>query len=186
MKSYQITQWCHRFIADHVQKGDICIDATMGNGIDTEFLCELVADEGKVYAFDIQAQALANTKKRLEERNLLHRAELILDSHANMGQYVSQEVACIVFNFGYLPGGDHNLATKAKSSIQAIEQGLLLLKKKGMMSLCIYSGGDSGFEERDALLSFLKSLDGKKYLVIVSEYYNRPNHPPIPVLIIKV
>lgn len=131
MKSYQITQWCHHFIADHVQKGDICIDATMGNGIDTEFLCELVSEEGKVYAFDIQAQALANTKKRLEERNLLHRAELILDSHANMGQYVSQEVACIVFNFGYLPGGDHNLATKAKSSIQAIEQGLLLLKKKG-------------------------------------------------------
>lgn len=186
MKSYQITQWCHHFIAQHVQKGDICIDATMGNGVDTEFLCELIGEEGKVYAFDIQEQAFVNTKKRLEERQLLHRAELILASHEDMRQYVSREVACIVFNFGYLPGGDHSLATKARSSIRAIEEGLLLLKKKGIMSLCIYSGGDSGFEERDALLSFFKSLDGKKYLVIVSEYYNRPNHPPIPVLIIKV
>ena len=54
------------------------------------------------------------------------------------------------------------------------------------MSLCIYSGGDSGFEERDALLSYLKTLDSRKYLVILSSYYNRPNNPPIPVLIRKL
>ena len=54
------------------------------------------------------------------------------------------------------------------------------------MSLCIYSGGDSGFEERDAILSFLKCLDTKYYLVILSSYYNRPNHPPIPVMILKL
>ena len=54
------------------------------------------------------------------------------------------------------------------------------------MSLCIYSGGDSGFEERDALLDYLKQLDTKKYLVILSSYYNRPNNPPIPVLIQKL
>ena len=54
------------------------------------------------------------------------------------------------------------------------------------MSLCIYSGGDSGFEERDAILEELKTLDGKKYLVIKSEYYNRPNNPPMPVMIIKM
>lgn len=53
------------------------------------------------------------------------------------------------------------------------------------MSLCIYSGGETGFEERDILLAYLKSLDEKKYLVIVSAYYNRKNNPPIPVLIIK-
>ena len=55
-----------------------------------------------------------------------------------------------------------------------------------MMSLCIYSGGDSGFEERDALLSFLKDLDYKKYIVILSQYWNRPNHPPIPAIIFKL
>ena len=54
------------------------------------------------------------------------------------------------------------------------------------MTLCIYSGGESGFAERDALLSYLKTLDVKKYLVILSCYYNRPNHPPIPVLIKKL
>ena len=91
-----------------------------------------------------------------------------------------------MFNFGYLPGGDHNLATKKDTSIEAIHEGLRLLRKGGMMSLCIYSGGDSGFEERDAILEELKNLDGKKYLVIKSEYYNRPNNPPMPVMIIKL
>jgi len=95
-------------------------------------------------------------------------------------------VSCIVFNFGYLPGGGHSLATIKGTSVLAIHEGLQLLRKGGMMSLCIYSGGDSGFEEKEAILTELKKLDSKKYLVIVSEYYNRPNNPPIPVLVIKL
>lgn len=103
-----------------------------------------------------------------------------------MDKYVgSGSVSCIVFNFGYLPGGDHALATKAETSIQALSVALSLLKKGGMISLCIYSGGDSGFEERDQILAWLKELDPHKYLVIKSDYYNRPNNPPIPVLVIK-
>lgn len=212
MKNYQITEWCHHFIAAQVEEGDICIDATMGNGNDTEFLCRLVGETGKVYAFDIQEQAVEATRARLAEAGLLKRAELFCESHARMDEVVNEYrhaeqcgasgeekcagksdagadvnglVSCIVFNFGYLPGGNHNVATHAESSIAAIEKGLRLLKKQGIMSLCIYSGGDSGFEERDALLPYLKALDAKKYLVIVSEYYNRPNNPPIPVLVVK-
>ena len=54
------------------------------------------------------------------------------------------------------------------------------------MTICVYSGGDSGFEEKDAVLSFVKGLNPREYLVIQSEYVNRPNHPPVPVLIIKL
>ena len=187
MKRYQITEWCHHFIRDHVKFGDCCIDATAGNGNDTLVLCELVGETGKVIAFDIQEEAVTNTKNRLAEHVVSERAQVLLESHVNMSRYAEEEsVSCIVFNFGYLPGGDHELATRKESSITAIHEGLRLLKKGGMMSLCIYSGGDSGFEERDAILSEIKKLDGKKYLVIVSEYYNRPNNPPIPVLIVKL
>ena len=187
MRKYQITEWCLRFIREHVKEGDICIDATAGNGNDTLALCQLVGESGKVYAFDIQEQAVLNTKKRLADHGVENRAEVLLESHTNMNQYVEADsVSCITFNFGYLPGGDHNLATKKESSIAAIHEGLRLLKKGGMMSLCVYSGGDSGFEERDAILEELKTLDGKKYLVILSQYYNRPNNPPIPAMIIKM
>ena len=184
---YQITEWCHRFILDQVRPGSLCIDATMGNGSDTEFLCRLAGPAGRVLAFDIQETALARTQKRLREAAVPDNYRLILDSHIHMAQYAAAgTVDCIVFNLGYLPGGDHRISTKPDSTLLALEQSLSLLKEGGMISLCIYSGGDTGFEEKDALLSRLKELDPRKYLVIVSSYYNRPNHPPIPVLIRKL
>ena len=78
------------------------------------------------------------------------------------------------------------MATRSASTLRALEQSLSLLQKGGLISLCIYSGGDSGFEERDAVLSWLAELDPHRYLVIRSDYWNRPNHPPIPVLIIRL
>ena len=138
-----------------------------------------------MYAFDIQEAAIEATNKRLQEEGLRDRAELILDGHEKMTEYVKSEVDTIVFNFGYLPGGDHSIATNKSTSIQAIEAGLSLLKKGGLMNLCIYSGGDTGYEEKDAILSYLKELDSKKWLVIVNTYYNRKNDPPIPVFIIR-
>ena len=184
---YQITEWCHHFIKEHLHPGDICIDATMGNGHDTLLLCQLVGENGYVFAFDIQPAALEHTEQKLKNANIPGNYRLILDSHSHMAHYVREaSVDLVVFNFGYLPGGDHTLSTKPSTSIPAIHQGLTLLKKGGLMSLCIYSGGDSGFEERDALLSYLKELDHKKYLVILSSYYNRPKDPPIPVIIRKL
>lgn len=185
MKEYQITEFCHRMIRDHIREGDCCIDATAGNGNDTEFLCRMAGAAGKVYAFDIQRDAIEQTRKRLKEVDLLERAEVILDGHEHMEEHVKETVSAITFNFGYLPGGDHQIATRADTSIQAIEAGLRLLKKGGIMSLCIYSGGDSGFEEKEALLSYLKTLDPRTFLVIVSTYYNRENHPPIPAFVIR-
>ena len=187
MKNYQITSWVHHFLEDHIQPGDICIDTTMGNGNDTALLSRLAGEKGRVIAFDIQQMALDHTSERLIKESCPQNYELVLDSHEAMGAYAEENtVSCITFNLGYLPGGDHAKATKGESSIRAIETGLALLKKKGLMTVCIYSGGDSGFEEKDAVLAYLKALDSKKYLVIVSEYANRPNNPPIPVLVIKL
>lgn len=187
MKNYQITQWCSRFIEEQVKEGDICIDATMGNGNDTLLLSRLAGPDGQVLAFDIQEQALQAARQKLLRENAPANYTLFLESHTHMADHVKPDsVSCIVFNFGYLPGGDHSLATRSETSIQALEQSLTLLKKGGLLSLCIYSGGDSGFEERNALLTWLKKLDSHNYLVIRSDYYNRPNNPPIPVLVIRL
>lgn len=131
MKATQITQWCARFITEQVQPGDICIDATMGNGNDTLLLCSLCQETGHVYAFDIQEQALAHTRQRLLNADVPTNYTLLLESHANMDHYVQPDsVSCIVFNLGYLPGGDHAKATHASSSIEALTKSLSLLKKR--------------------------------------------------------
>ena len=53
------------------------------------------------------------------------------------------------------------------------------------MSLSIYYGRDTGFEEKDAILEFIRTLPVGEYAVIVSEFVNRPNCPPISVRIYK-
>lgn len=75
----------HAHLQSWIHSGDFVIDATAGNGKDTEFLCGLVGREGKVLAFDIQEQAVENTKKRLAEHGWSEVGEVVLDSHANMG-----------------------------------------------------------------------------------------------------
>ena len=186
MKQSQITLWCHEVIRSQSPEGGFYIDATMGNGSDTLFLCELAGVAGRVLAFDIQDAALQKTAEVLKEHGYEERAELIHDGHEHMDLYAGEEFADVIcFNFGYLPGGDHAIATRADTSVAAVEKGLRILKSGGMMSLCIYSGGDTGFEEKERLLAFLKELPSREYTVIVNQYYNRGNNPPLPVFIFK-
>lgn len=174
----------HSIISSKVRKGDTCIDATAGRGNDTAFLCELVGESGRVVAFDIQQDAVDSTNKLLAERGLT--AEVIRRSHEFMAEYAEPEsVGVIVFNLGYLPGGDHTIFTHAESSIKAITSGLELLRHGGIMCVSIYHGGATGYEERDALLEWLKELDSQKYQVLVVRFHNWNNDPPIPVLIMK-
>lgn len=174
----------HKWMREHIGEGAFCIDATAGRGFDTAFLCEVVGKSGRVLAFDIQEEATISTKRLLEEKGL--NAEVYQESHTQMKDYAKIEsVDGIMFNFGYLPGGDHTICTHKEDSIKAIEVGLELLKKQGVMALCIYHGGDTGFEEKEAILSYLKTIDSKKYTVIVSEFFNRPNFPPIFAGIIR-
>lgn len=176
----------HIVLKTHVKEGDICIDATAGRGRDTAYFCSLVGETGRVLTFDIQQQALDSTAQLLAREGYTPRAQLILDSHSNMAQYAEPgSVDAIGFNFGWLPGGDHSLFTVPKTSIPAIQAGLTLLRVGGLMSLGIYYGGQSGFEERDALLAFLPTLDSNRYTVMETHFCNRSNNPSISVFILK-
>ena len=186
MKQSQITYWCHEIIRSQARTEGLYIDATMGNGNDTLMLCELAGKAGEVFAFDIQKQAVDATRGLLDKQQVRTNYHLILYGHENIDNYIQPSSADVIcFNFGYLPGGDHEIATKASTSIVAIQKGLELLKSGGMMSLCIYSGGDTGFEEKDCILDYIKELPAKEYTVIVNQYYNRENNPPMPIFIFK-
>ncbi|MBS5149959.1 MAG: class I SAM-dependent methyltransferase [Butyricicoccus pullicaecorum] len=182
--SYNTLSFAHDFIRRYVKQGDFCIDATAGRGRDTALLCSLVGTSGNVLAFDIQQSAVAQTEQLLHAQNL--HAQVILDSHANMERYAAPEsVDCIVFNFGRLPGGDPDIFTTEQSSIKAIAAGLRLLKSGGIMSLSIYYGGANGYAERDAILQYLRTIDDRKYSVLVGDWANRTGDPPIPVFLWK-
>ena len=71
----------HRFLAEHVRPGDLCIDATAGRGYDTAYLAGLTGETGRVLAFDIQQEAVDSTNALLRKRGLDRIAQVHLDSH---------------------------------------------------------------------------------------------------------
>lgn len=169
-----------------IKTGDTVVDATMGNGNDTAFLCELVGEEGRVYAFDIQEDAISTTKERLTELNYEDRAELIYDGHENIDKYVSEKVKLIIFNLGYLPRGDRRVTTKSKTTIKSIKKSLDILDKHGIILLVIYPGHESGLQEKLAIEEFTRDLNQKEFSVLNMSFKNQINNPPEVLCIEKL
>ena len=172
------------YLAAHLPHAALCIDATCGNGGDTAFLCRLVGPEGRVLGFDIQPEAIASTRARLETQGLA--AELFCDSHANLLHHVRPGTADIVmFNFGWLPGADHRVFSTAESSIPALEAALTALRPGGVLSAILYSGRVIGTGEKQSILGWLRALPLEKYTVLVCDFANWADTAPLPCLVLK-
>ncbi len=176
----------HDIIMKVVKEGDHVIDATAGNGNDTAFLASLVGPSGRVYAFDIQEPAIENTRRRIRERGFEERVVLIKDGHQNMDLYVQEKVSAVMFNLGYLPGGDHSIQTRGQTTIAAINKSMELLKKGGLITVVVYYGGDSGFDEKNQIMEYIKTIDFRRFTVMKTEFPNQPNCPPILICIEKL
>ncbi|EQK37946.1 MULTISPECIES: tRNA (mnm(5)s(2)U34)-methyltransferase [Paraclostridium] len=172
-------------LEDVIKEGDIVIDATMGNGYDTKYLAEKVGENGLVYSFDVQEEAIKSTKKRLEKADLIDRVNLILDGHQNMDMYVNKEVSCVMFNLGYLPRAKHQVITKPETTLEAIKKSLELLKPNGIVSIAIYTGHEGGMEECDEVFGYVSKLDQSEYSVLNCNFVNQINHPPRLIMIEK-
>lgn len=153
-----LTDDAHCLIKEHFKdkaKG-LAVDATCGNGFDSQFLCGLGFEQ--LIGFDIQAQAISATRQRLVERKYTQ-FKLIEASHELLENYISSSIDCIMFNFGYLPNGNKRVTTEASSSIKALRSACRLLSKHGVISLICYPGHASGAIEAQAILTDVKALD---------------------------
>lgn len=167
-----ISLLAHDIIDKYVKNNNIAIDCTLGNGHDSDFLCERFV---KVYSFDIQESAIQNYSKNKRDNNII-----IYDSHENILKYVKEEsVDCIVYNLGFLPGGDKNITTLAESTLNSIKNTLDILNKNGLILICSYLGHREGMREKEILLPFLKELDKSKYGVVAHEFINRSETAPM-------
>lgn len=159
-------------ILQAVCPGDTAVDATMGNGHDTLMLCEAVGAEGRVYAFDVQEQALEETRKRLQEHGVAERAVLRCTGHEHMAEYVREPVQAVMFNLGWLPGGDHQVTTRWETTKQAVESALELLALMGVLVICVYPGHAEGEREAGELAGLLSGLSNREYNVLHQRFLN--------------
>lgn len=172
-----ISSISHDIIFKYTQNKEIAIDCTLGNGHDCDFLKDVFK---RVVAFDIQEIAIENYKAKGYDN-----VELILDSHDKLDFYVNEKVDCIIYNLGYLPGGDKNVTTVSETTLNSIKQGLNLLKSGGIMTIAVYYGHYEGFLEKTCILNYLETLPKNKYGIMKLEYVNRDNNPPLLLIIEK-
>ena len=88
------------FILQHLKEGEVAVDFTMGNGNDTLFLSKAVGASGRVYAFDIQEEALNSTRARLTENGAPENYTLICASHHRVREFVKEPIKAGMFNLG--------------------------------------------------------------------------------------
>lgn len=163
-------------ILPHVHVGGTVVDFTMGNGHDTLWLSETVGPRGKVYAFDIQQNALDSTKKLLSE-NRSENCTLILDSHSNVKDHVKEPICAGLFNLGFLPGGDKSITTMTETSLKAIRDGIDLLEDDGGLLVAVYPGHAEGTREGDAIEEMLKEYDRRNVCCSKFKIINSPTSP---------
>lgn len=166
-----------------LKPGDIVVDATCGNGNDTLFLSQfLLSDpESAIFAFDVQPEAILNTESLLRKhlspdhlkRVLLHRR-----SHLELTAVPYPfSPKLVVYNLGYLPGGDKLFTTKTETTLESVKMSLQLIADDGAVSITCYPGHEEGFKEEKELLKFAQELSSSKWTVCYHSWLNRPKSP---------
>jgi len=174
------------FVSKYIAKGDVVLDATMGNGFDTLSLAKYVGDTGKIYAFDIQSEAIENTKGLfIDESQHFDNVDFILDTHENLDNYINEEINVAVFNLGFLPRSMSKITTKHKSSLIAINKALDKLIKNGLLAVTFYPGHEEGRLEKEYIYEKFIKLDSRKYHVVEMNMMNQTKEPPSIVLVTK-
>ena len=153
----------HLLLQSFVRDGHNAVDATCGNGHDTLLLARLVGLHGHVWGFDIQRQAIEETGRRLAEAEMAHRVTLLPVGHEELQQHITVPLQVVLFNLGYLPGGDRGIITSPDTTGIALEQALTLLAPGGIVIVTVYPGHSGGEEERSAVERWAAALDPRAF-----------------------
>lgn len=180
-----LTSEAHQRVADVVRSSEVVIDATAGNGHDTLILARLVGPSGTIYAFDLQAEAIEQTRQRLEgwqgQLHLLQADHAELEVHLNSAHH--ERIAAVMFNLGYLPGGDKQFVTRTDSTLAAMRASLEQLRPGGILTVVAYPGHAEGAIETEAVVKMLMGLDASQFLFEeIGSGSDRPDAPRLFVV----
>lgn len=155
------TELAHLLLRQTLKPGDWAIDATVGSGHDTVWLAQCVGTSGRIFGFDVQADALAATAQRVRD---LTQVTLFHTGHEDLAAQLPPEakdrIAAVMFNLGFLPGASKAVATRAETTLAALDQAISHLAVGGQMTLVLYPGHAGGDEEAAAVRHYAQRLPG--------------------------
>ena len=173
----------------HIKKEATVLDATLGNGHDSIFILKeiLNAGTGKLYAIDIQKEAIDSTLKNMQKASLneflIGQFHPIKACHSTIDQIeIPENFDLIVYNLGYLPGADKGITTLSETTLISIKKALLKLSAFGMITITLYPGHDEGEVESQHIEAFIQTLDEKSYQVLKLTWQNKKIAPYVIVI----
>lgn len=184
-------EWAHHLLESTLEPGGIAVDATLGNGHDALYLAQKVGPEGHVYGFDLQAEALEKSRTLLLSHEIAPRQfTFFQQSHhlmaASLPTDIVGRVGAMVFNLGYLPGGEKGSTTTTVWSTRgALRAGAPLLRVGGVMVVVAYPGHPGGDEEAEAVEAWMMGLDASEFEVQQVRAMNRLAPPPILWMVLR-
>lgn len=156
-----LTEQAKRKLAPVLGEGALVVDATAGNGHDSLFLAQAVGNTGHVWACDIQPRALEATARRLEEEGVAERVTLVQEGHERLDQWLPRRVhgrlAAVMFNLGYLPGGDRTQVTTPETTRMALSRAASLLVPGGCITVLVYRAHSGALEEYRQVLDWCQA-----------------------------
>lgn len=167
------------FILPHIRRGSCAVDCTMGNGHDTLWLSGEMGPDGHVWAMDIQQAAVDSSEKLLCAEAKYENYTLICGSHENILVYVpsDRDICVIMFNLGWLPGGDHSKTTLRTSTLPAVKGAVQLLGDDGIILIAVYPGHPEGAAEGEMLEEYFSTLDRRVWCATKVRIVNSPTSP---------
>ena len=182
-----ILKFAHEKAGQALAPGGWAVDATAGNGHDTRFLAEAVGPGGRVWGFDVQAEALRATRRRLEARGLAEHVTLLKKGHEQMQAALPPEadgrVQAVMFNLGYLPGADKARTTQPSTTLPALDAASALLAEGGVLTVASYTGHAGGTEEALAVRRWAEALAQERFRALSYRFLNQKNDPPQLVIV---
>lgn len=167
----------HNIIKNFCGSFNNALDATLGNGHDTDFLSQFF---NTVYSFDIQKRCI--DKYALKNIQNVH---LINESHDKIENYNIESIDCAMYNLGFLPGGDKSITTNHVTSLTSIKKALAILSDNGIITIAIYTGHKEGLFEKESIINYVKTLPKNQFAVMHHIFLNRENNPPELIVIEK-
>lgn len=198
MHRISLVDAAHNLIREVLQPGDIAIDATVGNGHDTLFLLEQAGLNGRVYGFDIQLAAIESSRAKVDAYRTGERAcknahlasgnlILIQANHADMADKIPAHyhgnISTIMFNLGYLPGGDKRIITRTDTTVMALNSASRLLSNKGIITVMAYPGHPGGDLETGQVKKWCEQLNDDQFKInIIYSSENKESAPRLFVI----
>jgi len=173
------------WVSQFLKPGDVAVDATVGLGRDCEFLASLVGRSGRVYAFDVQSEAIRISKQRLVEKELDSIVQFFNESHTEI-ERILEPINAAMFNLGYLPNNKSGPKTSPPDSIDAIRSCCTRLVVGGIVTIVVYSGHEGGETETAEVIKFIEQLCPQEFQTSRFCYQGSFAHPPQVLGIIRV